>query len=204
MAEHQPLVPHDCTEENNPEALLVSEAHPDAFEPVAQPPPVRDRGQDPPAGVSRGAVPSVSNRELTSLSPLAILTNLTQLNLFSTQVSDLSPLASLTNLTQLNLSRTPVSDLSPLASLTNLTQLDLSDTRVSDLVPLVHLPASMILKLDHYQLRDYLKQLCQLPNLIGLNLAGQPLTDITLLADLPHLRILRLSRTLIINLAPLA
>ena len=68
MAEHQPLVPHDCTEENNPEALLVSEAHPDAFEPVAQPPPVRDRGQDPPAGVSRGAVPSVSNRELTSLS----------------------------------------------------------------------------------------------------------------------------------------
>ncbi|WP_367119033.1 hypothetical protein [Nostoc sp. JL23] len=35
-------------------------------------------------------------------------------------MSDVSPLANLTNLTQLNLRRTQVSDVSPLANLTNL------------------------------------------------------------------------------------
>ncbi|MEH1987503.1 leucine-rich repeat domain-containing protein [Nostoc sp.] len=48
------------------------------------------------------------------------MTNLTELNLWETQVSDVSPLANLTNLTQLNLRRTQVSDVSPLANLTNL------------------------------------------------------------------------------------
>jgi Leucine-rich repeat (LRR) protein len=70
------------------------------------------------------------------ISPLRELTNLTQLDLRSTQVSDLAPLCELINLTQLYLSHTQVSDLAPLSELTNLTHLYLPYTQVSDLAPL--------------------------------------------------------------------
>ncbi|HEX6641909.1 MAG TPA: replication-relaxation family protein [Thermoanaerobaculia bacterium] len=56
------------TEENNPHAPLIAEAHPDAFEPVAQPPLVRDRGQDTHAAINRPVVTPVSNQDLITLS----------------------------------------------------------------------------------------------------------------------------------------
>lgn len=55
------------TEENNPQPPLIAEAHPDAFEPVALPPLVRDRGEDTQAGINQRVVTSVSNPDLTSL-----------------------------------------------------------------------------------------------------------------------------------------
>ena len=55
------------------------------------------------------------------------------------KISDLSPLAGLTNLTELYLSYNKISDLAPLAGLTNLSRLELRDNNISDLTPLVGL-----------------------------------------------------------------
>ena len=61
------------------------------------------------------------NNEVTDISPLASLTNLSRLDLTGNEISDLSPLASLTNLTKLTLTGNEISDLSPLSALTGLT-----------------------------------------------------------------------------------
>ena len=55
----------------------------------------------------------------------------------SNSISDLSPLAGLTNLTQLWIGGNSISDISPLAGLTNLTSLTLEVNRISDISPLV-------------------------------------------------------------------
>lgn len=69
MRDDTPLIDRrGSEEENNPHALLLGEAHPDAFEPVAQPPLVRDGGQDTPAGINRPVATPVSNLDLTALS----------------------------------------------------------------------------------------------------------------------------------------
>ncbi|MBE9100776.1 leucine-rich repeat domain-containing protein [Vacuolonema iberomarrocanum] len=76
---------------------------------------------------------------VTDLSPLASLTNLTELTLENTAVADLLPLANLTNLTRLQLRNNQITDLSPLADLTQLTWLSLKDNNITDLSPLASL-----------------------------------------------------------------
>ncbi|MEM6399526.1 MAG: leucine-rich repeat domain-containing protein [Cyanobacteria bacterium P01_D01_bin.116] len=61
------------------------------------------------------------------------------LDLSSHQISDLSPLAPLTNLTELYLSYNQIKDLSPLSRLTNLNFLFLESNQISDLSPLSQL-----------------------------------------------------------------
>ena len=62
------------------------------------------------------------------------------LQLDGNQISDVSPLASLTNLTDLDLGNNQISDVSPLASLTNLTDLGLYDNPLSQESIDVHVP----------------------------------------------------------------
>ena len=63
------------------------------------------------------------------LTPLAGLTNLTELFLQGNSIEDLTPVAGLTNLTWLRLGGIGVSDLTPLAGLTNLTRLGVGSMR---------------------------------------------------------------------------
>ena len=65
------------------------------------------------------------------MSPLAGLTNLKYLVLYSTQVKDVTPLSGLTSLENLHLNLTQLSDVTPLAGLKNLKELNLNDTQVS-------------------------------------------------------------------------
>ena len=81
----------------------------------------------------------INSNDISNLSPLSRLTNLTRLNLNRNSVSDISALASLTNLTWLALWDNSVSDLSPLSRLTNLTGLDLNGNGVSDISALASL-----------------------------------------------------------------
>ncbi len=67
------------------------------------------------------------------------LKKLRVLDLSSHKISDLSPLAQLTNLTELYLSYNRIKDLSPLARLTNLNFLFLESNQISDLSPLSRL-----------------------------------------------------------------
>mgnify|MGYP001791602630 FL=1 len=65
----------------------------------------------------------LSSHKISDLSPLAQLTNLTELYLSYNKISDLSPLARLTNLNFLFLESNQIKDLSPLSRLTHLTWL---------------------------------------------------------------------------------
>lgn len=77
-----------------------------------------------------------NNKEIQSLKPLEIMSQLYRLNISNTSISDLSPLSVLGNLQYLNLNHTAVSDLSALSDLKNLKQIQIEYTGVSDLMPL--------------------------------------------------------------------
>ena len=69
---------------------------------------------------------------ISDLTPLAGLTNLTELDLYNNKISDLTPLTGLTNLEWLNLSDNNISDLTPLTGLTNLKNLHLASNNITD------------------------------------------------------------------------
>lgn len=76
------------------------------------------------------------NNEVSDLSPVAKLTNLTYLNFSKDAITDLTPLRDLTNLTELNFTNNQVTNVSALQKLTNLTNLNFMRNQVLDLSPL--------------------------------------------------------------------
>jgi len=94
------------------------------------------------------------SRNISDLTGLEYLVNLTDLDLRDNQISDISLLASLARLTKLNLSFNQISDISSLASLTNLTALDLSWNEISNLSPLVGLTNLRFLSLEQNNVND--------------------------------------------------
>jgi hypothetical protein len=89
-----------------------------------------------------------NNSNITDLSPLAGLSNLTELDLSSNNINDLTPLAGLTNLTSLWLDYNNITDITPLVGLTNLTELDLYKNNITDISALAGLTNLTSLWLD--------------------------------------------------------
>lgn len=75
-------------------------------------------------------------KNLYSIKPLSILSQVKYLNLSGTSISNLNPLKSLGNLRYLNLENTKVSTLKPLQSLKSLKEINIEHTMVSSLLPL--------------------------------------------------------------------
>ena len=144
------------------------------------------------AGLTNLTKLSISNTNISDVSPLANLKNLTELYLWNNNISDVSPLAGLTNLTELWLSNNNLSDISALASLTNLTQLYLSYNNISDVSPLANLKNLTELYLWNNNISD-VSPLAGLTNLTGLYLHDNNLSDISALAGLTNLTELRLN-----------
>jgi internalin A len=115
----------------------------------------------------------LSNKEISDITPIKYLTNLTWLNLSGNQVSDLTPIKYLTNLTWLNLSDNQVSDLTPLQSLTNLDTLYLDNNLISKITPLQSLTHLTDLRLTDNQISN-LTSLNYLNNLENLELSLTP------------------------------
>jgi internalin A len=78
-------------------------------------------------------------KTLTDISPLANLTELTNLNISYNQINDISALASLTKLEALGMSLNQISDLSPLSALP-LSVLYADTNQITDITPLVTIP----------------------------------------------------------------
>ncbi|GHU61511.1 hypothetical protein AGMMS49983_01370 [Clostridia bacterium] len=119
----------------------------------------------------------LSEKNISDISPLASLTNLTDLILWGNNISDISSLASLTNLTILGLGGNEISDISPLASLTNLTFLGLHQNNISDISPLASLTNLTELNLEQNRISD-ISSLKKLKNLQYLQLGGNPLMQV--------------------------
>jgi internalin A len=79
------------------------------------------------------------NDQLTDLSALADLQQLTYLNFSKSLVADLTPLQKLSHLTELRFQNTQVSDISVLQGLDQLGKLNFLRSKVFDLSPLAHL-----------------------------------------------------------------
>jgi|GEM_PF-283454 len=143
--------------------------------------------------------------------------NVTGLNLSQNTISNISPLAGLTNLTDLDLSNNEVetgmfelsgiSDLSPLSKLIKLKKLDLSYSHIGDITPLKGLTNLTWLNLSWNQLGkkvedenwniDYIFDITPLKgltNLTWLNLAHTNTKDISPLKGLTKLEYLDLSQ----------
>jgi Leucine-rich repeat (LRR) protein len=88
------------------------------------------------------------NDNITSLEPLAKLTNLKDIQASGTLISDISPLSDLIDLKVLSCANTRVGDLMPLQALQQLEKLDFSNTLLESLDGLNSLNRLQILKID--------------------------------------------------------
>ncbi|MBD1928623.1 leucine-rich repeat domain-containing protein [Trichocoleus sp. FACHB-90] len=147
---------------------------------------------------------SLSGNKITELSPLSGLTNLTQLHLYNNQISDLSALSGLINLTHLYLGSNQITDLSALSGLTNLTQLYLGSNQITDLSSLSGLiNLTQLYLLHNHQITD-LSSLSGLTNLTQLYLHNNQIPHLSSLSGLTNLTHLFLGNNQITDLSALS
>ena len=128
---------------------------------------------------------------ITDVSPLANLTNLTQLHIWHREVTDMppvtnldiSPLSGLINLESLVLENSGISDISLLTELKALQGLGLSANNIEDISPLAGLKKLQRLDLSDNNIKD-LGPLAELTNLWELRIRDNPATDFGPLAAL--------------------
>ena len=142
-------------------------------------------------------------RQITDVSPLATLTQLTTLYAGQNQIADLTPLADLTHLTTLYLLDNQITDLRPLASLSSLTTLYIDQNQVQDLSPLAELPSLTVLFANSNQVRS-LAPLARLTNLTELYVADNQIGDLQPLAELSQLAYVNLGNNQITTVEALA
>ena len=135
----------------------------------------------------------VNSNEISNLSPLSGLTNLTSLDLGNNRLSDedMSVLSGLPNLTRLSLHNNSISDVSVLSGLPKLTRLSLGNNRISDVSVLSGLPNLTVLSLYGNRLSDEdMSVLSGLPNLTWLDLGDNNISDVSVLSGLTKLTVL--------------
>ena len=143
----------------------------------------------------------VNSNTISDLSPLAGLTNLTQLDLWGNNISDISALASLTNLAGLWLGVNSISDISVVADLTHLINLGLEGNNISDISAVAGLTNLNWLNLGANSILD-VSVVANLANLTWLNLGSNNVFDVSALAGLTQLKMLYLWDNSISDLSP--
>ncbi|MBN2182494.1 MAG: leucine-rich repeat domain-containing protein [Sedimentisphaerales bacterium] len=144
-----------------------------------------------------------NNFQISDLSPLSGLTNLTTLYLYGNNISDLSPLSGLTNLVTLYLYGNQISDVSALSELTNLVYLDLWGNQISDVSALSGLTNLELLNLCHNKIGD-IWALSGMTDLIWLDIHSNNIDDLSPLSGLTNLELLDLDANHISDLSALA
>ena len=145
----------------------------------------------------------LSDRQISHLKPLSVLTNLQKLYLGQNQIIDLSPLVNLSQLTDLYLPNNQITDIAPLSGLENLTTLYLDNNQITDIRPLLNLRSLEILYANGNQIQN-LDPVENLPNLAQLYLADNQITDIQPLRSLLTLTHLNLGNNRITQIDPIA
>lgn len=140
--------------------------------------------------------------DISNISVLAALPQLTWLELTQNNITDISPLADFTQVVFLWLQDNAISDVSALSSLTQLEDLHLSNNAVSDISVLTGLKHMRVLSLYNNPIAN-ITPLTGLTQLIILNLSKTTISDVTPLAGLTQLRNLHLSDNQITDITPL-
>ena len=155
----------------------------------------------PLAGLTNLTELFLAGNAVSDISPLAGLINLTNLNLANNMVSDISPLAGLTNLTNLYLAKNAVSDISLVAGLTNLTALNLGENAVSDISPIAGLINLTALAFDSNTISD-ISPVAGLTSLTALDFQNNTISDMSPIAGLTNLKFLVLQNNKISDTSP--
>ena len=119
-----------------------------------------------------------NSNSVSDLSPLAGLTQLTELDLWVNSVSDISALAGLTNLTHLGLVGNNISDVSVLTGLANLESLWLDGNLISDISPVAGLTQVARLGLESNNISD-ISALAGLTNLTFMRAGWNNISDLS-------------------------
>ncbi|MEG4518439.1 leucine-rich repeat domain-containing protein, partial [Microcoleus sp. AT9_A5] len=130
----------------------------------------------------------LNNNQITDISFLGWLTNLTTLHLNNNQITDISFLGWLTNLTTLNLNSNQITDISALRKLTNLTTLDLCINEITDISFLGSFTNLTTLNLNYNQITD-ISALRKLTNLTTVELWGNEIAPLCVLGELAEKRL---------------
>jgi hypothetical protein len=96
----------------------------------------------------------VIGNQITDISTVATLIELTIIMAGGNQITDISPVANLTALTFLGFSANQVVDISSVGNLTALTTLNINDNKIVDVSPLADLNALTLLNLENNQIID--------------------------------------------------
>ena len=142
------------------------------------------------------------NNNISDISSLAGMVNLTRLYIYDNSVSDLSPLTEKINLQDLAIGDNSVSDLSPLAGSVHLVRLELYNNNISDISSLAAMTHLTFLHLGDNSVSD-LSPLERLTNLDGLDLWYNSVSDLSPLAELNGLTFLQIDGNLVSDLSPL-
>ena len=145
----------------------------------------------------------LGNNNISDISALSELKNLTQLWLSSNNISDISASSELKNLDRLNLYNNNISDISALSGLTNLHTLWLQDNNISDISALSELKNLNTLTLNSNNISD-ISALSELKNLDRLSLYNNNISDISALSELKNLDRLNLYNNNISDISALS
>jgi len=144
--------------------------------------------------------------QLTELSPIGTLSNLTELNATNNAIADLSTFAgaNMPNLWRLSLVMNFIRDLSPLAQayFPNLTDLTLDDNVISDVTPLAHFTSLHVLRIPNNPIGD-ISALGGLTNLAALIINNTAVSDISAVRGMTNLFSLLADDNYISDLSPL-
>ena len=145
---------------------------------------------------------NLGSSEISDLEPIKQLGNLEELYIGGSQVSKLESIKQLTSLKRLGLGSTNVSDLDPIKQLTKLEYLDLSGTQVSELEAIKGLTNLQTLYLGKTQVSD-IEPIRQLTSLKRLDLKNTRVSDLEPIKGLTSLEWLDLQGTQVSNIEPI-
>ncbi len=129
--------------------------------------------------------------ELSDISGIKELKNLTHLNLQNNQLSDISGIQELKNLTHLNLRNNQLTNISGITELKDLTHLNLRNNQLTDIPGIQELKNLTYLNLRDNRLTN-ISVIKELKKLTHLNVRNNQLTDISVIKKLKNLTKLNL------------
>ena len=150
---------------------------------------------------------SVSDTQLTTLAPFALLSNVTKLAVKGVKKLNIAPLAGLHKIRSIDFTYSEIADLSPLSGMTELVDIDLygaelADDRSSDSIAAAKLPPAGYASLGALkQVKKFhggltkmtsIEWMKQVPQAEEVKIFAEKIPDLTPIASLPNLTYLRL------------
>jgi Leucine-rich repeat (LRR) protein len=148
---------------------------------------------------------TISSKKLTNadIEPLKYMVNLTELHLYSNDITDLTPLQGLTELKTLSLFRNKIVDLTPIGGLAALENLYVRNNQITDISTIAGLENLKNLDISENQIKD-LYPVSGMHDLGMLWANDNPISDLAPLAQLENLTRLHIQNCNITNLAPIS